>query len=171
MKKLEKWKNLLIQILRVAHHFHHQLTSRCHPLFATLRMAQEILSLCNSMLHLFLPLQPYRCSSSIRWLLVELNEKIRREFSESCSDRGEIKLTNNLQISFSWPHRICVYLTHIPTSITLLDFSYMQIPTTMVVVRKDDPRILCDDIMMNAENRLSVDANPCDLLWEIAKSL
>lgn len=61
--------------LEFPHHFRHRLTSHCHPLAATSHMVRENLSLCNSKLHLSLLSQPYRCLSSIRWLLVELNTR------------------------------------------------------------------------------------------------
>jgi hypothetical protein len=79
-----------------------------------------------------------------------------------CDDQGEklSTLTNNLKVTFSWSHGIRVHLTHVPSSIQLFDFSYMQIPTSMVVVCENDARILRYDVVMDAENRLSIHAHP-----------
>lgn len=68
--------------------------------------------------------------------------------------------TYDLKVTFSGSHGISVHLAHVPASIWLFDFSDMQIPAAMVVVRQNNARILSDDIVMNAENRLSVNSHP-----------
>jgi hypothetical protein len=73
------------------------------------------------------------------------------------------QFTDNLKIALPRSHGICVHLTHVPSSIRLLDFSYVQIPATMIVVCEHYSRILCYDIVMNAQNCLSVDSNPRNL--------
>lgn len=68
--------------------------------------------------------------------------------------------TNNLEVTFPGSHGIGVHLTHVPSPVWFLDFAYVQIPASVVVVSQNDPRILCDDVVMDAENRLSVYAHP-----------
>lgn len=80
------------------------------------------------------------------------------------------KLTYNLEVTFSGSHGIRVHLTHVPASIWLLNLSDVKIPAAVIVVRQHDAWILCDDVVVDAENRLCVDANPRDLQAREGKS-
>jgi hypothetical protein len=73
------------------------------------------------------------------------------------------RLTYDLEVTLPGSHGIGVHLTHVPTSIRFLHFPNVQIPTAVIVVRQHNARILCDDVVVDAENRLRVHAHPRDL--------
>lgn len=79
--------------------------------------------------------------------------------------------TNNLQISLPRPHGIGINLAHVPSSIWLFDLPDVQVPAAMVVVSQHNSRILSDDIVMNAEDRLCVNSYPRDLNQIYSKKL
>lgn len=68
-----------------------------------------------------------------------------------------------MQVTLPRSHGIRVHLTHVPAAIRLLHLSDVQIPAAVVVVRQHDARILCDDVVVDAEDGLRVDAHPSDL--------
>lgn len=72
-------------------------------------------------------------------------------------------LTDHLEVALPRSHRIGVHLAHVPTAVRLLHLSNVQVPAAVVVVGQHDARILCDDVVVNAENRLRVHPHPRDL--------
>ena len=77
-----------------------------------------------------------------------------------------LALTYDLEVTFSGSHGIGVHLTHVPASIRLLHLPDVQIPATVIIVCQYDAWVLSDDIVVDAENRLSINAHPRDLHQE-----
>ena len=69
-------------------------------------------------------------------------------------------LTDYIQISNLTLHWICVYLTHVPSTIGFLHFPYVKKPRAMIAVRHSYSMILGDDVIRNCKNCLSVDPEP-----------
>jgi hypothetical protein len=69
-------------------------------------------------------------------------------------------LTYDLEIALAGSHGVRVHLAHVPAPIGLLDFSDVQVPAAVVVVRQHDPRVLSYDVVVDTEDGLSVDSHP-----------
>ena len=68
--------------------------------------------------------------------------------------------TNNLKVPLPTPHRICIHLAHVPSSIGLLDVFNVEVPRPVVVEREGHPWVLGDHIVVNREDCLGVDPYP-----------
>lgn len=64
-------------------------------------------------------------------------------------------------------HRVRVDLTHVFSSILLLHVAYVQIPCAEITMCNGHSRVMCDDVIMNCLNGLSVRLHPSYLYKRI----
>lgn len=124
-----------------------------------LHMVLDNLLPCTTMIHLILPEPPYHYLLMFRLSLVELNECVYG-FGLNLWNYFIIysfwinfnELTNYLKIALSWSHRICIYLTHIPTSVLFVDlckFWKFQFSTEQkyLIWRYDEPLLYANTMI------------------------
>lgn len=80
-------------------------------------------------------------------------------FAKRCESRFWY-FTDNLEVTFSGSHGIGVDLTHVPSPVGFLNLSYVKIPTSVVIMGEHDSGVLSNDVVMNAENCLSIHPHP-----------
>lgn len=71
-----------------------------------------------------------------------------KEISHAKCDVNMV-LTYDLQVSLPTAHGICVDLTHVPASVSLVYVLDMQVPGAVVIVRQRDARVLRDHVVMD----------------------
>ena len=76
------------------------------------------------------------------------------------------RLTDNLKVSLTAPHRIRINLAHVPATIDLLNVLYLQIPSPLICVREGYTWILRYHIVMYGQYCLCINSNPRHLKQE-----
>ena len=73
------------------------------------------------------------------------------------------ELTDHIQISHLAFHWIGIYLTHVPAPVGLAYLLYVQIPRLVFAVGHSYAVILCDHMIVDREDGLGVNSQPCHL--------
>lgn len=90
-------------------------------------------------------------------------ETTKESFNKSRVKLKFEKLTDDVQVTHLRLHRIRVDLAHVPSLIGLLDFAYLQLPDFLLRVGDRNAMVLGDNVILNGQNRLCVDAQPSHL--------
>ena len=77
--------------------------------------------------------------------------------------RSRKNLTDNIEVAHLRLHRVGVDLAHVPSLVGLLHLANPQLPDLPLRVRDRNSMVLGDDMVLNRQNGLCVDAQPCHL--------
>lgn len=82
------------------------------------------------------------------------------------------KLTDNIQVAHLRLHWISVDLTHVPALIRLFHVAYPQLPNLFFRVGDGNSMVFGDNMILNRQNCLCIDAQPRDLCkWKHFRSI
>lgn len=97
--------------------------------------------------------------AKFRWSNMLTVSSLLKEINHATHDVNVV-LTYDLEVPLPTAHGVCVDLTHVPASVSLVYVLDMQVPGAVVVVRQRDARVLRDHIVMDREDCLRVHADP-----------
>ena len=72
-------------------------------------------------------------------------------------------LTDDLEVPLPVDHGVGVDLAHVPTAVRLLRTLHVEVPLLWRRPREGDARVPGDDVVVDRQDSLRVNADPCNL--------